>query len=36
MKKLQDDIDKAKNKNRKYTTSGDAKNALKYKVNPTF
>ena len=25
-----DDIDKAKNKNKKYTASGDAKNALKY------
>ena len=32
MKKLQDDINKAKNKNRKYTTSGDAKNALKYNI----
>ena len=36
MKKLQDEIDKAKNKNKKYTASGDPKNALKYKVNRTF
>ena len=36
MKKLQDDIDKAKNKNKKYSTSGDTKNALKVKINPTL